>query len=247
MTHQVRVSVATVWTSPDAPRDLDAAAVADDPDPGAWMDVLDAEGTAERRLGLHGRTLTQLVRGEPVEVLEEHDGWARVAAPWQASSAHPTGYPGWVRRAHLEPVHEPVSAPAETGWAPDDVLRSAREHLGLRYLWGGTSPFGLDCSGLVHVAYRTVGRLVPRDAFDQAAAPDLASVALDAVQPGDLYFFARPGERVYHVGFVARPVTADGERWMLHAPEGGNAAIEEAPMSAERQARLVAAGRFSAR
>lgn len=247
MTHRVKVSVATVWTSPEAPRDLDAAAVADEPDPVAWLAVLDAEGTAERRLGLHGRTLTQLARGEPVEVLEERAGWVRVAAPWQTSSANAGGYPGWVRRAHLAPADEPVPAPDETAWSPDEVLRGAREHVGLRYLWGGTSPWGLDCSGLVHIAYRRLGRLVPRDAFDQAAAPDLAPVPLDAVRPGDLYFFARPGERVYHVGFVARPVDVDGQRWMLHAPEGGNAAIEEAPMSAERRGRLVAAGRFSPR
>jgi gamma-D-glutamyl-L-lysine dipeptidyl-peptidase len=247
MTHRVAVAVATVWTSPEAPRDLDAAAVADEPDPAAWLAVLDAEGTAERRVGLHGRTLTQLSGGEPVQVLEEQAGWVRVVAPWQASSSHTSGYPGWVRRAHLAPTDEPVPAPAEASWSADDVLGTAREHLGLRYLWGGTSPWGLDCSGLVHVVYRRLGRLVSRDAFDQAAAPDLAPVPLDDVEPGDLYFFARPGERVYHVGFVARPVGADGERWMLHAPEGGNAAIEEAPMSAERRGRLVAAGRLSPR
>ena len=51
----------------------------------AWVEVLDAEGNADRRLGLHGRTLTQLLVGEPVEVLEERDGWARVVAPWQDS------------------------------------------------------------------------------------------------------------------------------------------------------------------
>ena len=243
---RVTVCVATVWTSPDAPRDLDVAAVADSPDPAAWVAVLDAEGTAERRLGLHGRTLTQLLEDEPVVVLEERDDWVRVAAPWQVSSAHETGYPGWVRRAHLGEA-DGASPPVEDAWTPEAVLATAREHLGLRYLWGGTGPWGLDCSGLVHHTYRRHGRLVPRDAFDQAAAPDLAPVPLDDVRPGDLYFFARPGERVYHVGFATRAVGDDGARWMLHAPEGGNAAIEEAPMAPDRVERLVAAGRFSPR
>jgi hypothetical protein len=39
--------------------------------------------------------------GEPAVVLEQRDGWSRVAAPWQPTSAHPQGYPGWVRTAHL--------------------------------------------------------------------------------------------------------------------------------------------------
>jgi gamma-D-glutamyl-L-lysine dipeptidyl-peptidase len=67
-------------------------------------------------------------------------------------------------------------------------------------------------------------------------------VELDAVQPGDLYFFARPDERVYHVGIVSRPVGADGVRWMLHAPEGGEL-VEDAPLAPHRQETLVSAGR----
>lgn len=247
MTHRVRVPVATVWSSPTAPRDLDGPAVADEPDLTAWLAVLDAEGTAERRLGLHGRTLTQLTAGEPVHLLEDRGDWVRVAAEWQPSSAHEAGYPGWVRRSHLVRADRPVPAPTEGRWTPDELLTTARRHLGVPYLWGGTSPWGLDCSGLVHLVFRTLGRVVPRDAFDQAAAGDLEPVPLDAVEPGDLYFFARPGKRVYHVGFVTRPVGADGERWMLHAPEGGNAALEEAPMAPERRDRLVAAGRFGPR
>lgn len=247
MTHRVRVPVATVWTSPAAPRAVDGPAVADEPDVAAWLAVLDAEGTAERRLGLHGRTLTQLSAGEPVHLLEDRGDWVRVAAPWQPSSAHASGYPGWVRRSHLVWADRPVPAPTESRWTPVEVLGTARRHLGLPYLWGGTSPWGLDCSGLVHLVFRALGRVVPRDAFDQAAADGLEPVPLDAVEPGDLYFFARPGERVYHVGFVTRPVGADGERWMLHAPEGGNAALEEAPMAPERRDRLVAAGRFGPR
>ena len=65
---------------------------------------------------------------------------------------------------------------------------------------------------------------------------------LDAVRPGDLYFFARPGERIYHVGFVTRPVAADGTRWMLHAPEGGEL-VEDAPLAPHRLETLVSAGR----
>lgn len=234
MTDHVDVEVATVWTGPLAPRTLDAAAIADVPDLPAWLATLDADPAL--RLGLHGRTLTQGLRGEPVEVAATHDGWAQVRLPWQSSARHPDGYPGWVRRAH---VAGGPAAPRPSGSVDRAAaVEAARKHLGLLYLWGGLSSYGLDCSGLVHLAYRTLGVLLPRDALDQAAA--VTAVALDAVEPGDLYFFGRPGAAIHHVGFATRSVE-DGVRWMLHAPEGGR--IEEAPMAPEREALLVAAGR----
>jgi hypothetical protein len=131
-------------------------------------------------------------------------------------------------------------------WTPGDLLSTARQFLGVKYLWGGTNGWGLDCSGLVHLTLRTHLTLLPRDAFDQAASPSVLPVDIDAVEPGDLYFFARPGERVYHVGFVTRPVADDGTRSMLHAPEGGAAAIEDAPLAPHRAETLVSAGRVQA-
>jgi cell wall-associated NlpC family hydrolase len=293
---EVSVPVATMWTSPEAPRDLDADAVRDVPDALAWAAGMDAQ----TRLGLHGRTLTQLLLGEPVQVLEERGEWLRVVAPWQSAAAHEAGYPGWVRAAHLgEPVaadgaqtadivsrsalcavddgtpvelsfgtrlavgsvgdeHVSVLLPGDrrgtlptrsvrlaAAEQPADMVDLAGMFLGLRYLWGGTSTWGLDCSGLVHLVLRSQGVPLPRDASDQAACDRVEPVALDEVRRGDLYFFARPGERIYHVGFASRPVEADGTRWMLHAPEGGGL-IEDAPMAPHRLETLVSAGRVRA-
>jgi len=296
-TRQVRVPVATLWRSPDSPRGVDEPAVRDDPDVAGWADAMGKEV----RLGLHGRTESQLLLGEAAQVLEERDGWSRVAALGQPSSANASGYPGWVRTAHLGPP-APVShgarasvitttAPCEVDgstlelsfgtvlWVdeidgehatlhlpgerrgvvcldhlrlddeqqqpvhgPDDVVARASRFLGLRYLWGGTSAWGLDCSGLVHLTLRSLGVLLPRDAHDQADCAAVEPVPLDDVRPGDLYFFARPGQRVYHVGFVTSEVAADGTRWMLHAPEGGEL-IENAPLAPHRLETLVSAGR----
>src|SRR5262245_47645167 len=93
---RVRVAIATVWTGPEAPRDLDKGAVADEPDVTGWLTGL----RAEDRLGLHGRTLTQLLVDEPVLVDVQRDGWAHVVAPWQPVPGT-NGYEGWVRESHL--------------------------------------------------------------------------------------------------------------------------------------------------
>lgn len=296
---EVVVPVATVWTSPQAPRAVDGPAVLDRPDVGEWTASMDAQV----RKGLGGRTLTQLLLGEAVKVLEERDEWVRVAALLQSSAQDRTGYPGWMRRAHLGSAvrqsvgvaafvmgrsatcHVEHQEPAElsfgTGlwvdglseqrvhvllpggrrgtlrldervrlahkrqavtYGAEDLLKSARQFLGLHYLWGGTSAWGLDCSGLVHLVMRAHGVVVPRDACDQADARNLERVPLEAVEAGDLYFFARPGEPIFHVGFASRRVGADGVRWMLHAPEGGEL-IEDAPMAPHRLDTLVSAGR----
>ena len=62
---EVAVPVATVWTSPEAPRSLDLPAVLDEPDVATWTAAM----SAEVRKGLDGRTLTQLLLGEAVLVL----------------------------------------------------------------------------------------------------------------------------------------------------------------------------------
>ncbi|HRW19850.1 MAG TPA: C40 family peptidase [Dermatophilaceae bacterium] len=239
---RVGVEVTTVWTGPEAPRRVDALAVADHPDPVGWLALLDTrpddDEAGDGRLGLHGRVHTQVVAGEPVVVVAEHpSGWVEVVLPWQPASEDPRGYPGWVRRAHL--LRDDVSR-AERRPEPLDppvpgVLELAREHLGLRYLWGGTSHLGYDCSGLVHHVWRELGVVVPRDADVQHTA--CQPVELGDEQPGDLYFFARPGRPIHHVGIVVEPGV------MIHASETGGWLVEE-PLSPARLETRYAAGRL---
>ena len=263
-THTVSVPVTTLWVGPDSPRPVDEPILRDRPDAVAWLAALDAHAAEDEsgdgRLGLHGRVESQLLRGEPVTVVgsdgpdgsDGSDGsdsadptrrWARVVAPWQRSPKDDRGYPGWVPAAHLTPVGSapaaatpPVVAGAPTP-ATDDhpAVVLARQHIGLHYLWCGISPLGFDCSGLVLHTWRQFGKVVARDAYAQA---DTAQpVALDEVQSGDLYFFARPGRRIHHVGIVVRPGR------MVHASETGGVLVEE-DLPPERLATLVAAGRL---
>jgi len=148
--------------------------------------------------------VTQLLRGEPVVVVERGDGWSRIVTAYD--------YPGWVRDDALESGEGAVVSDGHG--SPVDVARS---YLGTRYLWGGMTERGIDCSGLVHMAYRRTGRLVPRDADQQ----EEAGTEVAAPLPGDLVTY---GEATAdHIAFWL------GDGRILHSTgrEDGIGVIEE--------------------
>lgn len=142
--------------------------------------------------------VTQAVLGEPLWVEEERDGWARVRTLYD--------YPGWVRLDQLR----------------GDPLEEARQFVGVPYEWGGLTERGIDCSGLVHVAYRRAGRVVPRDAHEQEdAGVEVEEVDL---RRGDLVTYGPPDGPADHIAFWL------GEGRILHATgrDGVGAVVEEA-------------------
>jgi gamma-D-glutamyl-L-lysine dipeptidyl-peptidase len=165
--------------------------------------------------------VTQALLGEPLVVEERRDGWARVRTAYD--------YPGWVREDALG---------EEANWSlpvrGHDPVEQARAYLGSPYEWGGMTERGIDCSGLVHMAFRATGRLVPRDAHQQEAAA--RPISQDELQPGDLVCFGEPGA-ASHIGFWV------GEGRIIHATdrEGAHEVIEErlADIETEKQIRFA--------
>lgn len=280
---RVAVSVATLWTTPDAPRPVDAPAIAAPADPTAWLRGLTTAG----RRGLHGRVESQVLYGQQVRVLEQRGGWSRVVVPNQPSPKSAAGYPGWIPTTQLvaaqpDPVASTAGPPAEaleavvaarTAWAYTDparadrairlsygtrlpvvrvegtgvevrspegrslwlaasrvavrppgsatraptgsaVVAEARRFLGLPYLWGGTSGFGYDCSGLTHAVYAQLGVPIPRDAGPQFASGTPVPRLRD-LRRGDLVFFRTSAGAIHHVGIYA------GRGRMIHSPRTG--------------------------
>lgn len=99
---------------------------------------------------------------------------------------------------------EPYAVP-RAGWQ-NALVYTAKRLIGVPYLWGGSSPFGLDCSGFVQLVYRMCGMVLPRDADLQAGSPRTVDVSLVDAQPGDLIFFASGNDphlrTITHVGMV---------------------------------------------
>lgn len=163
-------------------------------------------------------------------------GLQRESAGSAVSVLLPSGGTGTLPRADVR--LRPGDLPDRVG-AARTAMATAALLTGRPYVWGGTSGWGVDCSGLVHLAYRAAGVVVPRDARDQHAS--LGSVPPDEALPADLYFFARDGAAVHHVGFVTG---SPGERpRMLHAPETGGT-VEEVVLPPERLRLLIGAGRI---
>ena len=101
------------------------------------------------------------------------------------------------------------------------IVTEARKFLGLRYIWGGTSAFGFDCSGFVMRLYASQGINIPRDADDQASSGSPVDRA--DLQLGDLLFFANANGQgaIHHVGLYS------GNGKMIHAPNSRSAIREE--------------------
>jgi gamma-D-glutamyl-L-lysine dipeptidyl-peptidase len=153
------VSVATLWRSPDAPRDVDRPALTRPAQISKWL----ADMTLTERRGLNGIADTQALLGDRVRILRLRPHWAKVAVPSQPTPLHARGYPGWVPRRQLTavgPVRTPRTATVTkpTAWLRTDdsaATKVFRTSFGPRLPIAETTPAFLR----VHLPDGTVGRI----------------------------------------------------------------------------------------
>jgi gamma-D-glutamyl-L-lysine dipeptidyl-peptidase len=91
--------------------------------------------------------------------------------------------------------------PSDIEPSAEMLLKMARRYLYAPYVWGGRSPFGIDCSGLTQVLYKLIGISIPRDSSDQVEEGQLVDF-IEQAQEGDLAFFENRKGQISHVGII---------------------------------------------
>ena len=138
-------------------------------------------------------------------------------------------------RAIPAPVSSTITKQGEAP-AVVSVINSARKMLGVPYRYGGASPSGFDCSGLVSYAYRSAGISIPRSSAAQYLRAE--KIPLSDLQPGDLLFFRLSPPKISHVAIYDR-----GGRF-IHAPSSGKRVSYASLDNPYWYKHLVGAGRF---
>jgi cell wall-associated NlpC family hydrolase len=124
--------------------------------------------------------------------------------------------------------------PVPTNPLRAQVVSTAMQMVGVPYRWGGATPKGFDCSGLVQYAYSNAGLSLPRTASEQMAA--VKPLTLEKAEAGDLLFF-RDGSRTSHVAIYL------GEGRFVHAPSTGGQVSLDSFGNAYWRMRFARAGR----
>lgn len=92
----------------------------------------------------------------------------------------------------------------------ENIIETSLLLLNSPYLWGGRTPFGIDCSGFTQLIYKINGYKIDRDAKDQAKLGQVLSFVQES-EPGDLAFFDNNEGDIVHVGIIMK------DNYIIHA------------------------------
>lgn len=143
-----------------------------------------------------GQVLTVMNRNSIATVNGFEDGWYMITA---------NGVDGYIRSDYLTMCGSSASAAGSLGSSASDVVSFAKQYLGTRYVYGGSSPSGFDCSGFTMYIYKNFGYSLPHTATGQwQSGYGTRIYNISELQPGDLVFFCDPsrsnGKACSHAG-----------------------------------------------
>ncbi|MAG87156.1 MAG: glycoside hydrolase [Zunongwangia sp.] len=144
----------------------------------------------------NAEVVSDLVAGDILELTAEQGNFYEIA--------YPDGRTAFVPKTDAKPYKTWL---ADLDVDGEELVMTGEKLMGLPYLWGGTSPKGVDCSGFTKTVYFLNGMVIPRDASQQVHTGVLVDSTrnFENLVAGDLLFFGRPAtdstkERVIHVG-----------------------------------------------
>lgn len=157
----------------------------------------------------------------------------------------PSGKKGWVHENDLKDKDAWQAECAKalvSGKTADNIVKLARRFVGIPYVWGGMTPKGFDCSGLVRLCYLMNGIELPRNASQQVKLGK--EVELTQLRPGDLMFFGSVNDegeqKITHVGMYV------GDAHFIHSSHVVriNSVVKGAPDYYENFSRFLCARRI---
>jgi SH3-like domain-containing protein len=176
--------------------------------PGAATHLVSAAFSLMHESASHDAPLAgRVLGGTAVSIAALDRGWARLVLAG--------GQGGWIPAGDLRSLD---ALPSTSSSRREQIMQDAFRFVGVPYLWGGASAFGIDCSAFVRLLHRLAGVTLPRDSYMQFEAGQAIE---PPGEPGDLLFFGN-GSRVTHVA-----LSLGGWR-IIHSSRANNGVYEDA-------------------